>query len=343
MAKILITGASGFIGSFIVEHALELSYEVWAAVRPSSSRKWLTDERIRFITLDFVHEEQLLVQLQAHQQQFGAWDYVVMAAGVTKAKTDAEWVEGNVLTVSHLLHALTQLQMIPRRVVFMSSLSVLGPIKERRIPNQQPYSYEPLASTDHPKPVSAYARSKWEAEKVLAAQKDVPYVVLRPTGVYGPREQDYFLMAKSIKGHVDFAVGWKRQEITFIYVRDLAKAVFQALENGREGETYLLSDGHTYQSSDFSRLLKQTLGVRGVFRIVAPLWITRMVCAVSEWTSRRSRKASTLNLDKFLTLKQRNWRCDIASAQRDFGFSPEYPLERGVEETIFWYKAQGWL
>ena len=81
-SKILITGASGFIGSFIVEEALNRGMEVWAAVRRTSSRRYLQDSRINFIELDFDSEERLKEQLGDHE-----FDYIVHAAGVTKCLT----------------------------------------------------------------------------------------------------------------------------------------------------------------------------------------------------------------------------------------------------------------
>ena len=100
-----------------------------------------------------------------------------------------------------------------------------------------------------------------------------PYVILRPTGVYGPRERDYFLMAKSIKQHSDFAVGFKQQDITFVYVLDVVQAVFLACEKGQTGRKYFLSDGEVYQSATFSNLIRKELGNPWWIRITAPIWV----------------------------------------------------------------------
>ena len=85
---------------------------------------------------------------------------------------------------------------------------------------------------DTPQPNTAYGRSKLDAERALATLEGLDFVTLRPTGVYGPRERDYFLMADSIKKHIDFAVGYTPQALTFIYVRDLVDACFLALHRG---------------------------------------------------------------------------------------------------------------
>jgi nucleoside-diphosphate-sugar epimerase len=64
---------------------------------------------------------------------------------------------------------------------------------------------------------------------------------------------------------------------------------------------------------------------------------------VAERMARLAGKSSTLNGDKYKIMKQRNWRCDITPAERELGYKPEYNLERGVKETIDWYKKEGWL
>ena len=194
--KILITGASGFIGSFIVEEALRQGMETWAAVRGSSSRQFLQDKSINLIELNLDSEQQLVEQLQGHE-----FDYVVHAAGVTKCLDKRDFHRINTEGTKHLVTALRRLGMPLRHFVYLSSLSVFGAIRE-----QQPY--EAIRETDTPQPNTAYGRSKLEAEQWLAQLNEelgkrnealFPYTILRPTGVYGPRERDYFLMAQSIK------------------------------------------------------------------------------------------------------------------------------------------------
>ena len=177
----------------------------------------------------------------------------------------------------------------------------------------------------------------------MRSEEQFPYVILRPTGVYGPREKDYFIMAKSIKGHSDFAVGYKPQDITFVYVKDVVQAVFLALDHGKTGRTYFLSDGKVYRSATFSNLIRQELGNPWWIRITAPIWILRIVTAVGDIIGRLSGKAIALNNDKYHILRQRNWRCDIQPAIDELGYKPQYDLERGVRETIAWYKKEGWI
>ena len=329
--KILITGASGFIGSFIVEEALRRGFETWAAVRGSSSKAYLQDGRIHLIELNLSSEEQLMEQLRPHQ-----FDYVIHAAGVTKCADKRDFYRINTEGTQHLVKALQRLEMPLKRFVYISSLSVFGAIRE-----QQPY--EEIRETDTPQPNTEYGRSKLVAEEWLDTQKDFPYVVLRPTGVYGPREKDYFLMAQSIKQHTDFAVGYRRQDITFVYVTDVVQAVFLAMEKGKTGRKYFLSDGEVYQSTTFSDYIHEELGRPWWIRITAPVWLLRAVTFVGEYIGRMTGKVSALNNDKYNILRQRNWRCDIQPAIDELGYRPQVKLQEGVRRSIKWYKENGWL
>ena len=341
--KILITGASGFIGSFIVEEALRQGFDTWAAVRGSSKRDFLQDERIHFIELNLSSQEQLEAQLKDH-----TFDYVVHAAGVTKCLNTSDFHRINTEGTKNLVQALIKLQMPIKRFVYLSSLSVFGAIHE-----QQPYTE--IKETDTPQPNTEYGKSKLEAEQWLETQTSnlisqtsnqkvpFPYVILRPTGVYGPRERDYFLMAKSIKQHSDFAVGYQQQDITFVYVLDVVQAVFLACEKGETGRKYFLSDGKVYQSATFSNLIRKELGNPWWIRITAPIWVLRVITFFGDKWGHLTGKISALNNDKYHILKQRNWRCDIEPARRELGYEPQYTLEEGVPLTIKWYKENGWL
>lgn len=337
MKSILITGASGFIGSFLVERGLEAGMNVWAALRATSSRKYLTDGRTQFIELDLGHDERLRAQLKAHAEQHGPFDYVIHAAGATKCRRPEDFQKTNGEGTLRLALSLLETGALrpEGRFVFLSSLSVCGPVHE--------IDFEPITENDTPLPNTAYGRSKLQAERYLADVPGLNYVVLRPTGVYGPRERDYFMMAKSIRQHVDFAVGFRPQVLTFIYVADLAEAAYLALDHGPRGAVYPLSDGRQYTSRTFSDLLQLELGVKRVVHLTAPLWVLWLVSCIAGKAAALLGRTSTLNLDKYRIMRQRNWKCSIEAARRDLGYRPQWPLTRGVRAAVEWYKAEGWL
>ena len=329
--NILITGATGFIGGFIVDEALSRGMQVWVAVRPTSSRKYLSDPRIQFLELNLSDKEQMKRQMDGLR-----FDYVVHAAGATKCLHAEDFFRSNTEGTKNLVQALIELQMPLRRFVFVSSLSVYGPVAE-----QQPY--REICGNDTPQPNTAYGRSKLAAEQYIESIEGFPYVILQPTGVYGPRERDYFMMAKSIKSHTDFSVGYKPQDLTFVYVLDVVQAIFLALDCQKTGGKYMLSDGEVYSSRTFSDLIHRELGHPWLLRIKAPIWLLRIITFCGEYIGRMTGKISALNNDKYNIMKQRNWRCDIKPAMSDLGYKPKYQLDEGVRLTIKWYKENNWL
>ena len=335
MESILITGASGFIGSFIVQEALKRRFGVWAGIRASSSKKYLKERKIHFLELDFAHPNELRAQLSGHKGTYNKFDYIVHCAGVTKCAYKNDFDRVNYLQTKYFVDTLRELNMIPKQFIYISTLSVFGPIREK--------DYTPIREEDTPAPNTAYGLSKLKAELYIQSLPGFPYVIYRPTGVYGPREADYFLMAKSIRQHTDFSVGYKRQDLTFVYVKDIVQAIFLGIEKEVSRRAYFLADGKVYKSRAFSDLIQKELGSPFVIHIKCPLIVLKVVSLLAEFIATRSGKSSTLNSDKYKIMKQRNWQCDITPAVKELGYAPEYDLEKGVKETIAWYKNEGWL
>ena len=336
MAKsILITGASGFIGSFLIQEALKRKFNVWAGIRSTSSKKYLRARKIHFLELDFAHPNELRAQLSGHKGTYNKFDYIIHCSGVTQAINKKEFDKVNYLQTKYFVDTLKELNMVPDQFVFISTLGVFGPIHEK--------DYSPIREDDIPEPNSNYGLSKLKAELYIQSITGFPYVFYRPTGVYGPRERDYFLMAKSIKRHVEFSVAGRRQDLTFIYVADLVKAVFLGIEKNVSRRAYFVSDGNVYQSHSFATLIKKELGNPFVFRIKCPLFILKAISLLAEFFAGLLGKSSTLNSDKYKIMKQRNWQCDISPLVKELEFTPDYNLEAGVKETIAWYKKEGWL
>ena len=150
-------------------------------------------------------------------------------------------------------------------------------------------------------------------------------------------------MAKSIQKHFDFSVGFKRQDLTFVYVKDIVQAIFLGIEKRVIRKAYFLTDGKVYKSRAFSDLIQKELGNPFVLHLKCPLIVLKVISLLAEFVATRSKKCSTLNSDKYKIMKQRNWQCDITPTINELGYTPEYDLERGVRETIAWYKNEGWL
>ncbi|MEN9920094.1 MAG: hypothetical protein RL662_2530 [Bacteroidota bacterium] len=335
MVNILITGASGFIGSFLVEKALEKGYTTWAGIRKSSSREYLTDTRIQFIDLNFANKEILTTQLQTFKQTNGNLNYVIHNAGVTKCLDSTDFDRINYQYTVNFIDALKEADCVPDKFLLMSSLSAFGMGDE--------VNYTPIRLSDEPRPNTVYGISKLKAEQYLKQTSNFPYIILRPTGVYGPREKDYFLMLKTVKSGFDVGAGFTPQHLTFIYVKDLVQAAFLGLESPITNRAYFVADGDVHTDKEYTALVKKILEKKYVLSLKIPLGVLKCVSIVAEGVSKITKKPSTLNRDKYKIMKQRNWACDIAPLCSDLHFSPAYNLEKGLEESVEWYKVNGWL
>ncbi|MDR1631847.1 MAG: NAD(P)-dependent oxidoreductase [Dysgonamonadaceae bacterium] len=314
--KILITGASGFIGSFLVEEALDRNAEVWAGVRRSSNKEYLQDPRISFIDLNYSDEDKLKRQISEHVSQHGKWDYIIHNAGITKSLDVRDFEKVNYLFTRRLIEALLETKAVPAKFVLMSSLSA------------------------YPNPESAYGKSKLKAERFLESQTGFPYIILRPTGVYGPRDKDYLLILKTIDAGWDVTAGFKPQQLTFIYVKDLVKAVFLALESSLSNKAYCVSDGNVYTDKAYTQIVKTALGKKFTIKIRVPLFVLKIASVLSENIAHLTKKPSTLNRDKYKIMKQRDWTCDTLPLQQELGFKAGYDLERGIAECVKWYSSR---
>lgn len=329
--RILIIGAGGFIGGFIAAESLRRGYETWAGVRKSTSRRFLTDSRLHFLTLDYDDPAVMAAQLREALPEGERWDWIVYNLGATKCTNFADFNRINVGCLRNTVEALRSAGMIPERFLYMSSLSAIGPGDEK--------DYTPLTGRMIPQPNTRYGVSKIKAETFLETCPDIPWTIFRPTGVYGPHEQDYLMMIKSIDRHWDFGVGFRRQMLTFIYVEDLAAAIFDALASDATlRKKYIISEPRAYTQKEFRTIVAHELGRKMVIPVRLPLWMLYAASAVAEKVGVMRMKPSTLNRDKYKIMRQRNWNCSVDDAVNDFGFSPRFSLADGIRETVSAYR-----
>ncbi len=329
---LLVIGAGGFIGGFIAAEGLRRGYDVWVGVRASTSRRYLTDSRLHFVVFDYDDPDQVeRTMLEAAPSPHG-WNDIIWNLGATKCANFGDFNLVNFLYPRTFVELLRRNNMVPDRFLYMSSLSALGPADEK--------TYTPITSRTVPNPNTRYGLSKIKTETYLETLPDFPWIIFRPTGVYGPHEKDYLMMVKSIDSHFDFGVGYRPQLLTFIYVDDLVSAMFDALASPRTlRRKYIISEDRSYTQKDFRSMVAAALGKRGVIPVKLPLWAAYIASVVSEKWGLMRMKASTLNRDKFKIMKQRNWSCDISDARRDFGFEPKVDLREGIRRTVEAYLA----
>ncbi len=332
MARVLITGASGFIGGFLVEQALQKGHEVWATVRKNSDLNRLTDARIHLISLPLDHAEKMAEVLAP----LGRFDWVIHNAGVTKAIYRDAYFEGNAGNTRRLVLALKQAQVVPDKFLFVSSLAALGAAPDNQIRVQEGQTALPL---------TPYGESKRSAEQFLESERvDFPWVAVQPTAVYGPWERDILSFIQLVNKGLELTIGTQVQKLSFVHAQDLAVAIFKILEHPKAiHRKYIISDGKDYQTADLGNAVRQALGRKTTLKIKIPIGIIQQIASIAQMIGRWRNKPSPLNREKIPELTAKNWHCDVTPLLKEIQFQPTFDLYQGMHQTIHWYKKQGWI
>jgi len=328
--KILITGASGFVGGFLVEEALNRGLDVYAAVRRSSSTQYLQDPRITLVYPNFEDVDHMTELIKAHN-----FDYFVHNAGITKTPSKAEYFKVNAEYLDNIIQALTLSDIPIKKLTFVSSLAAYGPAE---------YTKSGIVSNEEePHPVTNYGRSKLQGERYLQAQDKIPYVIIRPTAVYGPRERDLFTVYQLLNRGLDLSVGLTDQRLTFIYVKDLVDVILDSTLAHKKNVAYFATDLAVHTSTAYTEAIKKALGNKAALKIKLPITVVKVLGFASEKIGGFFGNYPALNVEKVNELEANSWECDTVPLQRDLNYVPKYDLEKGLEESIAWYKENNWL
>ncbi|SHE60247.1 NAD-dependent epimerase/dehydratase family protein [Pedobacter caeni] len=328
MKKVLITGATGFVGYHLINKALAAGLEVYAAVRPDTDKEHLKDFDIHYVHLDYSSVESLKTALEEKQ-----YHYIIHAAGITKAKTKEAYNKVNADYSRNLAMAASTAAIDLHKFIFVSSLAALGPLSDLSAEIQ-----------DHTPghPVTNYGASKLLAEQYLAEIKGLPLITIRPTAVYGPREKDLFILFNSINKGLEPHIGSFKQKLSFVYVTDLAGIIVKALFSELVAKQYNVSDGNIYDRYALANGVKKALNKK-TLKFHLPVPVVGALAALMDIFYAKSRNTPALNKEKMAELTAINWACNIGHVKADLGYEPEFDLEKGLNETVSWYKSNNWL
>lgn len=321
---VLLTGATGFVGSHAAEAFAAHGARIRALVRATSDTARLHDLGATMVAGE-------LTDAPAVQRAAEGADVVVHMAALTRARTAAEYDAVNEHGTRALLRALGGMATPPERFVYLSSLAAVGPSGER-----------PVDDATEPRPLTAYGRSKLGGERVCAEDAAAfEQVVIRAPAVYGPRDRDLLRFFRLAQKGILPVPGGPARPLQLIHVQDLAVALVRAATIQGVSGVYHAADPRAYAWSEVVDLVADAVGVRAR-RVPLPASALRAAAALSEWGSGLTGRATIFNRDKARELLAPGWLCDVGPAQRDLGIAPR-PLAQGLKQTAQWYREHGWL
>jgi nucleoside-diphosphate-sugar epimerase len=324
---ILLTGASGFIGSFVAEQLTEQKMEVICLVRESSSRVWLEGLPLNFMVGS-------LSEPDSYESVLSKCDYIIHLAGVTKTFNKDEFYQGNVVNTSNLLHSIVRLKIPIKRFLLVSSQAAVG---------SSP-SPEAIDEAFPCHPITSYGRSKYESEMIAGKYQDkVPLTIIRPSAVYGPRDKDVLNLFKLIKLGVNLMVGKTDQYVSIVYVKDLARGIVQAtFSENSVGKTYFICEETVYFWSHFAKMIGEQMNKKFI-TLKLPLPVAHLIALFLEISAKMTRQNTILNREKMLEINKPYWVISPNKAKRDFNYSTQYPLHNGIQDTLKWYQENKWF
>jgi nucleoside-diphosphate-sugar epimerase len=322
--KVLITGASGFIGSRLRDELLASGSDVVAIRRPGSPPA----KAGRSVEVDYGSTSELERVVASEKP-----DYVLHVAGVTKGSSYEDFQRGNVVPTRNLLRAFRQHHPDTKRFVLVSSLTSYGPSA----------TTAPHREEDPPRPIEYYGQSKLEAEKVVEEESgDVPWTIVRPSAVYGPGDVDYFNLFKSAMRGWNAYFGNRDRCMSVIYVDDCTRGILEAARHESSiGRGYFLTSDEQVTWERFQSEVVRVVD-RQVRTVDLPGQLVLVAALGGELATRIDKKPRLLNLQKAKMGAQQAWTCVGDAASRDFGFTAEVDLAEGIRRTHEWYAANDW-
>lgn len=325
--RVLITGATGFIGSHLAERLHNKGYEIRCFVRKTSNLRWLHHLPIEYAYGDFFDEESL-------KNAVTNVDVIYHSAGVVASKTKKGFFEGNQIITRNLLAAVQRHNPKLTRFVHVSSQAAVGP-SLNGIPVHETTPYHPITT---------YGRSKMEAEKeVLKYDGIIPWTIVRPPAVYGPRDTAAFDFFNTASKGIIPLVGFDKKLVSLVHVTDLVNGIILACEKPEgTNQIYFIGSERYY---DWEEIGETTLRVlsRKAIKVHVPKFLVFTVAGIVGFFSLFSKKPSLLNWEKGKDMVQEAWTSDTSKAKREFGYRETISLEDGIRETIEWYRKERWI
>lgn len=327
--KVFLTGANGFLGSHILDDLRVAGYEVQILLRRTSDTRFIDTHIDGGIAVRYGS----LSERESLEAAIADADVVVHCAAKTKALDPREYVDANRDGTRNLIRAANARSDTVRHFVLISSLAVSGP----------GLAESPADETAPTRPVTVYGQSKCDGEGIVRDLARMPWTILRPAAVYGPRDRDFLPLFRAVKwGLVPLPFGG-RQELSLVYGPDVAVAVRRCLEQKHaEQKVYHVAAEPPITARELVRAVAGALE-KSVRTVGLPSAVLYISCAVQDGLSALRRRPNILSRQKWPELKAPGWVCSVDRIRNEMGFSAPTPLGDGLAKTAVWYREQKWL
>lgn len=324
--KVGITGATGFVGSHLAEYLVRHGHQITCLVRETSNLQWISHLPFRKVVGN-IYDQKSLGDFVRNQE------VIIHCAGLTSARKEEEYMRTNADSTGNLLSATEKANPNLKRFVLISSLAAAGPSQ----PGQALTEDQPL------RPLTAYGRSKVKAEEIAAQfSSRIPVTIIRPPGVYGPRDREFLIYFKLVKKRIKPIIGGENR-ISVVSVQNLTAGIAAAMSHPQAaGQSYFISDDGDFTWSQLADLIAGALR-KCPFTIKIPGWIVRLMANLSTIYSAMTKKPVILNREKILEMEQPFWLVSNEKAKNEIQYFPRLSTKEAIEETAEWYIENGWI
>lgn len=327
--KVLVTGATGFIGSHIADQMKEKGADVKCIIRKTSNLQWVENKGYELV-------EASLSDVDSLKEVVKDVDIIFHSAGLTAARNMEDFIRGNVTGTKNLFEAAVQNAPNLKRFVHLSSQAAVGPSDSLLEMSTENKPHNPLTS---------YGKSKKMAEDYLNANKEkLPITIVRPPAVYGPRDVATLPMFKAAKKGIGTLIGFDDKYVSLISSMDLTNGVIESAFSDKSiGETYFIASESYYNWTEIINAMGKAAGKENIFKIRIPHSIVKIMGNANGLIGKITGKPPVFDSEKSIDFIQKYWTCSIEKAKKDFGYEQKYSLEEGMRLTYEWYKSNGWV
>lgn len=327
--KVLITGATGFVGSHVVDVLLERGHDVFYIARSTSNMRWLDGKKVTRV-------DGSLFDVDSLKDAVTGMDALIHVAGLTAARNEAEFRKGNLDATQNLIDAVRAYNPGLKSFVHTSSLTVCGPAPSLERPTTED-------QTDL-RPLTAYGRTKKLAEDAVRQAMDIPWTIVRPPAVYGPRDAAILSFFQAVHKGLATLIGFGDSRVSLVHARDLARGIVMAMEQPVAiHQTYFITSDEFYSWPQIVDVTKTAMGKSFVLPVRLPHSLVLGIAGTVGFFGKLSGKPPVLDYEKGLDLIQPYWICSSEKASRDLGYRQEVSLKDGIRGTVQWYREHKWL